>query len=297
MKKKKISAKADGNVPEKTSNKRTSSKETKQDKQHYSRQIVCSRCDNETKEVLATLCETLGDAVALSDFAPKTTHVILGQNLRTIKALTAIAHGLWLLSKEWIFKCVEGSTWLNEKEYEVSCFPGAKSSRLSNKEPLLFNGMSFFIGPGTTMPRQDLICLIEAAGGESRQTNSAASDICVSGSRVVIPKTKETKAKAGKVPKQICNVTELWVFDSLSQWKLLPTKDYVAVEIPKKKALPAKKSIKGKSPGQKTEIKTNADTKHAESTLEIEIPESTLENDKKETAEIEQEPTETKSED
>jgi len=87
------------------------------------------------------------------------------------------------------------------------------------------------------------------------------------------------------------------VFDSLSQWKLLPTKDYVAVEIPKKKALPAKKSIKGKSPGQKTEIKTNADTKHAESTLEIEIPESTLENDKKETAEIEQEPTETKSED
>lgn len=58
----------------------------------------------------------------------------------TTKYVVGVASGLWILSSEWIFKCLQYKCLINEEPYEVldiSGVPGPRISRLSTDRDIL----------------------------------------------------------------------------------------------------------------------------------------------------------------
>ncbi|BBH10156.1 hypothetical protein Prudu_022858, partial [Prunus dulcis] len=117
--------------------------------------ILCpSGLSSEEKLLLIKFAKMNGGTVS-KIWRPEVTHVIAavdedGAYVRTLKTCMAILAGRWILKIDWVKACMEAMHHVDEP-YEVSldnygCHDGPKTGRLRalNKDPKLFNGLSFY---------------------------------------------------------------------------------------------------------------------------------------------------------
>ena len=60
---------------------------------------------------------------------PTTTHVISGEERRTLNMLKAIIRGCWVVSKSWLLASLEAEGWVDEEPYELVTFSAAIKAR------------------------------------------------------------------------------------------------------------------------------------------------------------------------
>eukprot|EP01105_Mastigella_eilhardi_P015262 TRINITY_DN3475_c0_g1_i1.p1 TRINITY_DN3475_c0_g1~~TRINITY_DN3475_c0_g1_i1.p1 ORF type:complete len:632 (-),score=193.93 TRINITY_DN3475_c0_g1_i1:1960-3705(-) len=203
-------------------------KDKKHDKEGHKRRSSSKKSDNLLPTFFATITgatpkkrehELQALVIELEgEWSPEaedyTTHVICDANKRTLKVLSGIAQGSWVVKSDWLKACVAKGALVNPQEYEVDLWPGVKESRLKHKDKThkgLFSGMKFFVCPGTKASESQLKRLLSAAGGELVEDVKAA-DVAIKGKEPV---------KGAKEA-----VTEEWVFDSLCNYKKLGYKHH-----------------------------------------------------------------------
>eukprot|EP01125_Pyxidicula_operculata_P021024 TRINITY_DN7945_c0_g1_i2.p1 TRINITY_DN7945_c0_g1~~TRINITY_DN7945_c0_g1_i2.p1 ORF type:complete len:175 (-),score=31.47 TRINITY_DN7945_c0_g1_i2:155-679(-) len=157
--------------------------------------------------------EVFDDCYVQSTVNSETTHLVLGKQQRTEKVLLAISRGIWVLTADWIRKSHKNRKWAKESDYEaMKWFPGCIKSREAREtSDFLFKNMKFNLGTKTQFPGDKLESIITNLGGEMTDLIEDA-DYCVSGFRHL--------SKLNELDRPPKLITEKWIFDSLSEWKI-----------------------------------------------------------------------------
>ncbi|XP_072170062.1 microcephalin-like [Diadema setosum] len=186
--------------------------------------LVMTSLHRSDQEVLISVVNELGGFSITDMVCETTTHVVMGENRRTLNVLSAIARGCWLVSMDWVYRSVEAGSWLPEERFEMSDhFPGAMASRLAHQQQdasgpasdgrptdLFSSRGALYVAPESSPPRERLTELIEVCGGRVTRRLSEAS-MCI-GSR----------SKRGSTPA----VSEKWILDCITRYQQLPWKSY-----------------------------------------------------------------------
>ncbi|KAF6145542.1 hypothetical protein GIB67_037575 [Kingdonia uniflora] len=192
-------------------------------------------------ELLADFAGITG-ATVTETWNIKATHVIAGINemgacKRTFKVLMAILNGRWILTIDWVNKCMEAMHPIEEEPYEVSLDvygrrDGPKSGRLRqmNKAPKLFTDISFYLC-GEFDYKEDLEDLMLDAGGMLLTESMLVSQTCdtqtVSSKTLVVlpqcqPEQLHEEAKTLAARTRSLLVDHSWIFDSIAASVLQP---------------------------------------------------------------------------
>lgn len=143
---------------------------------------------------------------------------------RTLKLMSAIARGAWLVSDDWVYKSIEAQKWIfPEDEFElVSDFPGCRTSRLSSER--LLKGVKIALCGKTKAPTKDLVTIITNSGAILVDSVEDCN-ICIS----------ENGNYAAARDLSILNLPVAWLFDSVTAHKKMEYAPYLA----KSKSAPA----------------------------------------------------------
>lgn len=160
-----------------------------------------------------------------------TTHVIVNADencrcLRTLKYLQGIASGRWIVDYRWIKDSMEKQNILPEATYEVRgdhlyCVNAPQTARLSLARggSRLFSGMTFFVMDGCSpLPKDQISKLLQLAGGKIVSNPKSCLVIC------------DTVPTSNGLFDSTC-ILSSWVTDSLSHYKLLSVRDYLAKKL------------------------------------------------------------------
>ncbi|XP_071837773.1 microcephalin-like isoform X2 [Apostichopus japonicus] len=181
--------------------------------------IVLTSMHRSDQDVMVSVVRNLGGYKVTDTVGPTTTHIITGDQRRTLNVLSAIANGCWLLSKEWVLNSLESGYWLPEEPFEVhSAFPAAKISRelklQSETEGCHLNLFSefegFFVSESSSPPKERLLDLLQLCGGAICKSPQQA-DLCI--------------GECAR-PADVHAVQERWVLDCISEMKTLPIDSY-----------------------------------------------------------------------
>lgn len=188
------------------------------------------------KKTKASLSLVVSDEVVPG----RTTHLIIGSKaVRSLKVLSALAAGIWVVSFEWISKSLEADKWVPCSPYETIKFPGAKKSRVARKgvssqDTLLLAGKTLLLSGRMDPPREKLSEMVKHLGG-------TLTTVLASADYVVATPEGASIAKGAKCP--VLSVE--WLLDAISQYQLPDT------QLPKydalvKKAAPSPSKAKAK---------------------------------------------------
>nr|XP_054771875.1 microcephalin-like isoform X2 [Lytechinus pictus] len=185
--------------------------------------IVMTSLHRSDQEIVMAVVKDLGRFSVTDTVCDTTTHVVMGENRRTLNVLSGIARGCWILSMNWVYRSIEAGSWLPEEPYEMNIhFPGAMISRLAHgagsdteTSPVeIFSSCTaLYVPPESNPPRERLVELIELCGGHISKKASDAK-LCVGGNG---------RGKRGSTPV----VAEKWILDCITRFKLLPWDPYM----------------------------------------------------------------------
>ncbi|KAI3455958.1 hypothetical protein Pfo_012621 [Paulownia fortunei] len=155
--------------------------------------VLCCSALNNTEKGIVTEFENLSGVMILKNWDPIVTHVIAstdenGACKRTLKFLTGVLEGKWILSVQWIKACIGAGELVDEQHYEISIDihgirdgPRLGRLRLLNKQPKLFEGCTFFfMGDFAPSYKGYLHDLVIAAGGKVLNRKPVAGDQAIS---------------------------------------------------------------------------------------------------------------------
>jgi len=182
--------------------------------------LVITSINEVDTDVVNSVVNNLGVFRITCDFTSDVTHVVTGDNRRTLKVLQGIANGAYILKVEWIMRSLEEGKWLAEEPFEaIDWFPGARLSRLAieNKTERLLAGYALHIIGQTNPPKTVLEELIMAFGGKVCKTSMSKSDFCIASKFTTLP----------KIPDGITVVSEDWLMDVFSRYEILDTHSYL----------------------------------------------------------------------
>jgi len=175
--------------------------------------IAATSLDQADLDVLIGIIESFGDRKYSSKMSSRVEVVVVGSPKRTFKVLSAIARGLWVVKKEWVYECLDKQKWVPYDKYEaVEFWPTVKTARLareSKKKPLLHEKKFYIFNPKDALLEQ-IEELIEDAGGELVQTY-ADCEICIS-NELLKPEVK------GDSNQPV--VTQTWLFEAIQTYDL-----------------------------------------------------------------------------
>ena len=183
------------------------------------KEFVLTSCTQEDTNLAKQLTQVLpGKARVAFKVGSTTTHVICGEERRTLTMLKAILLGCWIVSKSWLLACLEAQGWVDEEPYELVTFSAAVKARRIDRETAivtksnLFKDIgSIYIGKNCKVPRKDLVQLIQMAGGTIVNQLKLANVIL---GHALIENTESDQ------------VSEKWLLDSIQQHCPLPFTDY-----------------------------------------------------------------------
>ena len=69
------------------------------------------------------------------------THLIIGDETRTLKVLFALANHAFILRKDYLYASIEAGEWLPESKFESDHYP-----KFAIRQQPLFKEMEFFVG-------------------------------------------------------------------------------------------------------------------------------------------------------
>ncbi|XP_041484035.1 uncharacterized protein LOC121430730 isoform X3 [Lytechinus variegatus] len=184
--------------------------------------IVMTSLHRSDQEIVMAVVKDLGRFSVTDTVCDTTTHVVMGENRRTLNVLSGIARGCWILSMDWVYRSIEAGSWLPEEPHEMNIhFPGAMVSRLAHgagsdteTSPVeIFTSCdALYVPPESNPPRERLVELIELCGGHISRKASDAK-LCVGGNG---------RGKRGSTPV----IAEKWILDCITSFKLLPWDPY-----------------------------------------------------------------------
>ncbi|XP_078688259.1 microcephalin-like isoform X2 [Branchiostoma floridae x Branchiostoma belcheri] len=188
-------------------------------KQKPGKALVMTSMHTKDQELVMSVIKQLGGFYLERDVTERTTHVVSGNNRRTLNVLSAISRGCWLVSLEWVLKSCEVGRYVEEEPYELhEAFPAAQEARLERqaaeghyKQDLFSDCGLIYISEHTSPPHSSLVRLVELCGGR----------ICTSIRRARIVVGNPQRRTDALV------VTELWVLDSITEHSTLPLDAYL----------------------------------------------------------------------
>ncbi|KAK2141570.1 hypothetical protein LSH36_1076g00034, partial [Paralvinella palmiformis] len=142
----------------------------------YNRSLVMTNLHSGEQDIVRSVVKKLGAFSIEARVSPKTTHLVCGNNRRTLNVLLGISTGCWLLSLEWVIKSLEAGLWLAEEPFEQNeYFPAAHASRVDRmktgdgvpyKSSIFSDKELFFVAENTVPCQKDLIDLLRLCGGQ-----------------------------------------------------------------------------------------------------------------------------------
>jgi len=189
------------------------------------KELVLTSCLVEDSHMAKQVARKLpGKATVAFQVRPATTHVISGEERRTLNMLKAIIRGCWIVSKSWLLASLEAEGWVDEEPYELVTFSAAIKARrlereadfLPSKFDLLMDIGSIYIGKNCKVPRKDLTDIIHLAGGHTVNQIKKANVIL---GHDYLEEFSEND--------DLVQVSEKWLLDSLQQYCPLPFVDYM----------------------------------------------------------------------
>jgi hypothetical protein len=184
--------------------------------------IVTTSCKKEDIDLVRQLANLLGGLRPSTNVSPGTSHVICGDNRRTLNILKGVALGCWVLRRDWLFACLEAERWVDEEPYEMVEFsPAVKKCRVERqafgwthyKSELFKDSGTIYVDRiSCQAPAKDLVQLCEMAGGTTVKLARVA-DVVVG-------------AGAEDTNKNYVHVDEKWILDSIQKNVALPIEDY-----------------------------------------------------------------------
>ncbi|XP_050697651.1 uncharacterized protein LOC126986008 [Eriocheir sinensis] len=159
----------------------------------------------------------------------RTSHVVCGEERRTLNLLLAIARGCWVVDVSWVYRSLEGREWAPEEPFELGTFaPAAKVCRKqrqaqgSSYRHTLFSGVGrVCVLDGCTPPSAQLKELLELCGASL--VSRVRSARVVIGSGPMSPGTRHKTTHSSLVT----HVSEKWVLDSIQHHRIHPLQDYL----------------------------------------------------------------------
>ena len=94
------------------------------------------------------------------------THLLIGDNTRTLKIIFALVSNAWILNSDYLDKSIKSGKWVEEEDYESEYYP---TKGIRKAYGPLFKGMDFYIGFKRSEDRitNDMfVSIIELGGGE-----------------------------------------------------------------------------------------------------------------------------------
>lgn len=192
------------------------------------------------REQLTQLVRKVEGAKVLDTVGRTVTHLVVGVDghmrvrVRTLKYLTAVMRGCWVVSGKWLQACLAAGRMVPEEPYEVKGdetgdgAPKAGRLRVQRGEPPLFLNKPF--------------CLNYWASG--KVNSKTVEQLLAAGGGKIVKRAVSTKQKqerllvlladkdAGRAATVLEECKQLpltanWVFDSISHFRLLPEESYL----------------------------------------------------------------------
>lgn len=189
------------------------------------KELVLTACPAEDQHMANEIVKVLpGKAKVALQVRSSTTHVISGDERRTLNMLKAIIRGCWVVSKSWLLASIEAGGWVDEEPYELVTFSAAIKARRLEREAdflppkcdLLTEVGPIYIGRNCKVPRKDLADLIPLAGGQT--VNQLRMANVILGHDYIEEFLENDK---------VVQISEKWLLDSLQQHCPLPFVDYL----------------------------------------------------------------------
>merc|ERR550534_2856596 len=189
------------------------------------KELVLTACPAEDQHMANEIVKVLpGNAKVALQVRSSTTHVISGDERRTLNMLKAIIRGCWVVSKSWLLASMEAGGWVDEEPYELVTFSAAIKARRLEREAdflppkcdLLTEVGPIYIGRNCKVPRKDLADLIPLAGGQT--VNQLRMANVILGHDYIEEFLENDK---------VVQISEKWLLDSLQQHCPLPFVDYL----------------------------------------------------------------------
>ena len=191
----------------------------------------------ELQKILGSQLLELDESVTV-----QTTHVLVDTEVglakgRTAKFLGGLALGCWLVSYAWLDACIETRDLVPEAPFEVKGLeqlmyekvsrgvPAASRLRRIEGRPGIFDGITVYIGKGSSKAKSDLRqpipALIELAGG------SVVKSLTGSGPARIVALERDVALRLKKTYPAKDVISSKWILDSITQGILLPITKYI----------------------------------------------------------------------
>ena len=176
---------------------------------------MLSGVDPKDVQKLRTKADSLGLGKFQNSVTSRTTHLVVDGERRTLKVMNAICCGVWVVKKSWL----QSAESMEELEsdasaHEITHFVGAARSRRGDPSPL--QGVGICIDGATHVPSQELQKLVKKMGGK-----------IVPASRAKFIVGANNSARYHDNTKPFSVVTEVWLLDTIVQWKELDLSSYL----------------------------------------------------------------------
>ncbi|XP_067945071.1 microcephalin-like isoform X2 [Watersipora subatra] len=146
-----------------------------------------------------------------------TSHVVCGDNRRTLNVLKGISYGCWVVSVEWVLVSLEAGKWVdNVEDYLMTAaFSGVTLQRhhrlLTSKNRLFASIGPIYVAHGTIPMPADLRELIRLNGGEVVKSRRAC--------KIMVGTASDVLAYSSVIK-------ENWILDSVAHQKLFDHRPY-----------------------------------------------------------------------
>lgn len=195
--------------------------------------IIFSSTQSTKKPFLYEACSSLPNTEIIFSHEDPVTHVVLDKPKRTLKVLFGIARGAWIVDSQWVLDAFSFGKFPNEEKYECSLWPGASISRRlreNNDGNLLLHRLKIFVfyngqDPDLGAAISELVLLL----GGILETNIDNCEICIT-SESCLENMNEgfMNSKTGESPRILRHE---WLFDSISEYKLMPYDEYAILHV------------------------------------------------------------------
>ncbi|XP_068247059.1 microcephalin [Palaemon carinicauda] len=174
------------------------------------------------------IIKKLGKFKITNEVDRNTTHVVCGEERRTLSVLYGIAYGLWILDKSWLYESLDLDMWAPEEPFELFNYcPAAKICREQRQaqgtsyRQKLFSGVgNVCVLEGCKPPSEELRALLSLCGC------SVVSD--VRNANLVVCNPTITSGLRNRI--QVTHVSELWILDSVQHHKVQNIDNYKLVD-------------------------------------------------------------------
>lgn len=175
--------------------------------------VSFSGFSGEDKLFLKQICRNLKNNQVVEDSLLDFTHLVVADKIRTKKVIFAIVRHCWILSREYLYKCLESGGWVAEEDHELVGFP-KKADRPNYRT--FFVDTKYYIqalpysGDFDYSSLKQLLsicrCNITSSEGEAE--------------RIVSNKLEDSDRKGNKID-------YLWFFECITQGSVVDAQHYI----------------------------------------------------------------------